>query len=312
LATRTSLASHSPAANVLKLNLSGTEYNLASGNFVEFDIVTYPVVVVFPMIVGYTIEVYDNNHDIIGRFTEWDNAVAVYFSTAASMGTIVVSSVIETEFEYFAITWPGWNCSEFVVSTSQLETFTGSSSVEDHANITLGNYQNVCLFELSSSEIAISANYSTEARFDFLCFSSPSDTAKYSGNGTFDDSLAYFAGVWWHSDNTDVSTSFSIRFVSSGSTLPILRWRYHVTSDSPLVLENEIIYPTLTQRHTATEVTIRRDSGSSTLTLGLAIGVPLFAVVIVLGIVICRLRRKPKPQVGQPQLHARNWGHFCD
>jgi hypothetical protein len=207
------------------------------------------------------------------------------------MGRIVVSSFIEAEFEYFAVAWPRWTCSEFVVSTSSLETFTGSNSAEDNVNLTLGHQQDVCVFELSSSNITISANYSTDAEYDFLRYSNLSATKEYTGDGTFSDSLAHFASVWWHSDDVVLSTSFSIRFVSRESTLPIHRWVCNVTSHSPLILMNEISHATLTPRQTTTEVPGAIQSRA--VTLGLAIGLPLLAVaIVVLAIMLRRLAKR--------------------
>lgn len=263
---------------------------MTSGYFVEFDIVTYPVIVVFPVILGYEVVVYDIHHDVVGRFTELNNSVAVYFSTALSLGRIVVSSAIEAEFQYFAVTWPGWQCSEFVVSTSRLETFTGSNSTADDANVTLGHRQDICMFELSSSDINISANYSTDSGWDFLRYSNLTATKAYSGDGTFADSLGHFASIWWHSDVSFVSTSFSIRFESAGSTLPIHRWSCDVTSHSPLVLTNEISHPTLTPRQPTDPL-----ESSRALTLGLAVGLPLLAVAIVVLFILLRVLRK-RPQ----------------
>jgi hypothetical protein len=265
----------------VKHNITGTEYASSSGRFVEFDIVTFPVIVVFPVIAGFEIIVYDQHHDVVARSTESDHSLAVYFSTAAAaMGRIFVSSVSEAKFEYLAVAWPGWTCSEFFVSTSRLETFTGSNSTEDHANVTLANSQDICMFELSSSDIDISGRYSTDVGFDILRCGNLSTTKNYTGEGTFADSLAHFASVWWHSDPNWVSASFSIGFVSGGSTFPTNRWRCNVTSHSPQVLTNEVTYETPGK------------SRSMALILSLAIGLPVLAAIVVGVVFKCNRKRK--------------------
>jgi hypothetical protein len=251
--SRSPLPTYSPIPGV---TIGGTAYNLSqpiSGDVMEFTIVTYPIVIVFPIILGFEVRVYDEQNFLVATYTESDGSLAIYFSTSQSLRTrLVISSFLETQLDYFAIDWRDWTCSEFFISTFPSETFRASSSATADANFTLGNGQNVCLFQLSSSLITFSANYSTESNYDYLRYRNLSVTNSYSGNGQFSDSLPHLVRFWWSSDVVIVSTSFSIRLTSVGTALPAHRWSCNMTSQYPLVLTDEVSHQTLTPRPTET------------------------------------------------------------
>jgi hypothetical protein len=55
----------------------------------------------------------------------------------------------DVDVEYFTIDYPGWTCSEFIISTAEYETFAAASV--DGVNFTLDDNPDVCLFYLSSA-----------------------------------------------------------------------------------------------------------------------------------------------------------------
>jgi hypothetical protein len=237
--------SYSPTSCPLSVAISGTAYNLwqlTSGDCVEITIATYPIVVVFPLIIGYEVGGYNQDNILVGNSTE---SLAVYFGTAQSLGKLVISSLLETQLEYFAIDWPDWDCSQFFMSTYASETFRASSTGGSNDNFTVASNQNICMFHLSSGYTSSSGTYNIpDSGYDYLGYRGAEESQAYTGGpGNISLTSSYFAKFWWFSDSTSSSEAplgeFAITFTATASNLSAYRWTWAKTSE-------DLSHPTLT------------------------------------------------------------------
>jgi hypothetical protein len=245
-ATRTRNQSPLPSATpisgnlFIKINCSQHEpLRLRPGASIELVPAAYPIIVAIASISGFDVRVYNHVNELVGLFTELDGSIAVHFSTSSSLGRVAISTDIDCECEYFAI---DCICPEFVISTLPSEAFTGSTAPSSGNGLTLSNWQDACLFYLSSSWITSWSDYSTDEGDDYLQFGEGRMVRKFTETGSSTRTSQHFAKLSWHLDEIVVLTSFSVRMTSGEPHLRSHPWIGGNTSSSPIILSGTITY----------------------------------------------------------------------
>jgi hypothetical protein len=89
------------------VTINGTAYNssqLTSDNIIELRIVGCPIIVVFLILVGFEVGVYEGQNFLVRTYTELDGSLAIYFRTPELLGTkLVIPSFLGTQLDYLAI-----------------------------------------------------------------------------------------------------------------------------------------------------------------------------------------------------------------
>jgi hypothetical protein len=191
--TRRATLTRSPAATPLSVRISDTDQGSVSFDaecHVVITVTSYPLFMFFPLLSDVSVVVYNANGIESGSLST--GTFAVYFSTALSLGRIILRTTRQTTVRYFAFK-SSWTCPYYELSTSPHITWKTSELYGS-----LGH----CLFHVSDGTTRVNGTYdagSSDGKL-YYQYSGSSVVQYYAGTGSLDGwSSDYFTTFCWNS-----------------------------------------------------------------------------------------------------------------